>query len=90
MNNIVIGLIGALIVVLLNIFATIAALRAKDFLKSQIRNQIILAWLLPIIGAVIVISFHRSKDDEDPRDDGGNSSGMSDDQLRSYWVSGQR
>ena len=88
---IVIGSVGAFIVVLLNIFATIIALRAKDFLPSQIRNQIILAWLLPIAGSVIVIVFHRSKDDDDPKDDGGNGSDMTDRQLmKNVWIGHNR
>ena len=76
---------------LLNILATISALRAKDYLPSQIRNQIILAWLLPIIGAVIVIAFHRSKDDDESKDDGGNGSDMTDQQMiNNVWIGHNR
>ena len=90
MNWIAIGLIGIVFLVLLNVYATVTSMRSSGFLKSQIRNQIILVWVLPVVGAVIVILFHRSADDEDPRDDGGNSSDMTDDQLRGYWTGGQR
>jgi hypothetical protein len=88
---IVIGSIGAFVVLLLNIFATVIALRAKNFLRPQIRNQIILAWLVPIIGAVIVIAFQRSRDDEDPKDGGGNGSDMTDPQLiDNVWIGHNR
>ncbi len=76
-----IGIICAFTFVLVSAYATFVALRAKGFLKSQIRNQIILVWLVPIFGAIFVILFHKSNDDEDPRDDGGNSSDMTDEQL---------
>ena len=90
MNWIALGLFGIASLVLLNVYATVTALRSSGFLKSQIRNQIILVWFLPVVGAVVVILFHRSADDEDPRDDGGNRSDMTDDQLRGYWIGGQR
>ena len=86
MDWIAILLLGIALLVLLNVHATVTALRASGFLKSQIRNQILLVWLLPVAGALIVIIFHRSADDEDPPDDGSNSSDMDDAQLRSYWT----
>ena len=91
MNWTAITFVGALFIVLLNVLATVIALRADGFLRSQIRNQIILVWVLPLFGAAFVILFHRSNDDEDPRDDGGNSSDMTDRQLYdNVWSGGGR
>jgi len=89
-NWIAIGLIAVVFLVLLNVYATVTALRSSGFLNSQVRNQIILVWVLPVVGGMIVVLFHRSADDEDPRDDGGNSSDMTDGQLGKYWIGGQR
>ena len=85
-----IGLLGIAFLVLLNAHAAATASGARGFRRSQIRNQIILVWMLPVIGALIVIVFHRSSDVEDPPDDGSNSSDMNDAQLRSHWIGGDR
>ena len=91
MNWTAIALFGASFIVLLNVFATVVALRSDGFLRSQIRNQVFLVWVLPLFGAAFVILFHRSNDDEDPRDDGGNSSDMTDRQLHdNVWSGGGR
>ena len=91
MNWTVFAAIGIALLLVLNSIATRTALGAKDFLKSQIRNQIFLIWLLPVVGAIVILVYHASSDDEDPRDDGGNSSDMTDQQLiDNVWLGGDR
>lgn len=82
--------LGVAVALVANIYATLTAVGATGFLRSQVRNQVIFVWLVPIVGSLVVILFHRSMDEEDPRDDGGNSSEMTDNQLSNYWIGGDR
>ena len=88
MSNVIV--VGIILLLVLDGYATFIILKSDDFLRSQKRNQLILTWVVPLIGAVIVIVFHRSMNDKDPPDDGDNQSDMTDGQLRQYWIGAPR
>ena len=88
MSNVIV--VGIILLLVLDGYATFIILKSDDFLRSQKLNQLILTWVVPLIGAVIIIVFHRSMNDKDPPDDGDNQSDMTDGQLRQYWIGAPR
>ena len=87
---IVVGVIGAFLVVLFNVYASFLIRRAEGFEHSQKRNQLLLVWLVPLVGALIVAIFHTATS-ADPRDEGDNGSEMTDEQLTSnVWIGAPR
>ena len=90
MTWIVVGVIGAFLLVLFNVYASLLVRRAEGFERSQKRNQLLLVWLVPIIGALIVAIFHTATS-ANPRDEGDNGSEMTDQQLISnVWTGAPR
>ena len=63
MKNILAAII--LIVILFNIYATIRVWSKNEFDKFQKTAQSIIVWLVPIIGALLILTF--IKDDETPK-----------------------
>jgi hypothetical protein len=80
----------AVLCIALNAFATRDILRAEGLSRSQVRNQLILVWLVPLIGAVTVMLVHRSdgSDDNSNGDDGDGSSMTKDGLVRHVWSGG--
>ncbi len=64
---------------LLNLFVSIFIAKRDDLERFQKIAQIIIVWLIPVIGAIALWSFNRSNDDDDNKPDkgafGGGSSG---------------
>ena len=46
-------------IVIINSIATMTCLNSKEFSSSQKSSQILLIWLIPLIGAAIIIMFLR-------------------------------
>ena len=59
MTNIII--IGVAILVCINSIATWNVIRSASTDKSQKIVQIALIWIIPLIGAVVIYSFHKSE-----------------------------
>ena len=57
--------IVATVIVLLNIYATVRLWRSDSFNQFQKTAQSVIVWLLPVVGAVMVIAF--IKEDETPK-----------------------
>jgi len=69
----------ALTVIILNIYVTIRVWRKSDFEKFQKIAQSIIIWVIPIIGALVILAFIKS--DETPKgpynpNDGQGNDGM--------------
>ncbi|MCF7222768.1 hypothetical protein [Marilutibacter chinensis] len=61
-------LVAAAVVIVLNLVATTRILRAVAFSPSQQLVQLMLTWLLPVMGATICIAFARSQAIGDARE----------------------
>lgn len=59
------GFLTILIVVIINLAVTVKVVKSMFFTKTQKSLQIVLVWILPIIGALLIYFFH--KDDETPK-----------------------
>ena len=92
MNWAVISLIIAVLCIVLNAIATRAIIRSDGLSRSQIRNQLILVWLVPIAGAVIVLLVHKSDgtDDTPSGDDSDGSSMTKEGLIRNVWTGAGR
>lgn len=51
MNGFLLALLA--LVILFNVVASMLVLRAKYFDRTQKRNQLVLIWLLPVIGSLL-------------------------------------
>ena len=63
--------VAAAVVIVLNLVATARILRAVAFSPAQQWVQIMLTWLLPVMGAVVCIAFARSQAIGDDRERDG-------------------
>ena len=53
--------LSVLCIVALNIWATVAVLRASMYELRQKRLQLALVWLVPVLGALVVLTFVSSQ-----------------------------
>ena len=70
--------VTVLIVIILNVYATLRVSRKDDFEKFQKIAQSAIIWLVPIIGALFILSFIKAdetpKGPYNPNDGQGNDS----------------
>ncbi len=67
--------IGLAVLVLINSYVSIFLLRRDDLESIQKVLQIVIVWLIPLIGAIGLWLFHRSQDDNDSKKPGTGSFG---------------
>lgn len=67
--------IGLAVLVLINSYVSIFLLRRNDLESIQKVLQIVIVWLIPLIGAIGLWLFHRSQDDNDSNKPGTGSFG---------------
>lgn len=60
--EVLLALVALVVPLWLNVKATLAVRRDSLSDPSQKRAQLLLVWLLPLIGAVIVLAVHRPKE----------------------------
>ncbi len=71
-------------VIALNVFATYKVIRSEELERFQIAAQIAIVWLFPLLGASVILIFHRSANEKV----GANPKGRAETGIDNYTVGG--